>query len=511
MKVKHGVRLAAWAMVFSMACSEKTPDPLITVVPNIPAPFNLSVTLGASLSLTWEFDSETTYDEFVIYRAENAGALVKTGSAQVPPYVDSTIRAGNVYDYQVAGVSDGVEGKRSTTLTVVASFFAVTINAGDVFTNSRDVQLAFSAPGSTQLVRYAESANLDNEPWVSYTATQIFMLSAGDGAKTVYTQFTDQLGHETEVFSDDITLDTVAEIESATIPTAMPVSPGATLHFVVTPVGNELEGSATIDIENFGTPIVVRDDGELGDPAADDGIYQRDWVSPVSFRGTDLKIRAVFTDAAGNSSAGVELGEVLTFMDPPSAVFLQPATDSTITTISLRWTKSEDQNFANYEIFRDVTSGVSRETSTKVTDLFSADQVTHEDGGLEEGKQYFYVVYVVNDLNEVAGSNVRAASTDDVPPTAVVVDSISSIDTNRLTLTWSRNEDSDFAEYRIYRKTSPGVTEIPIDLVATITDRFVTFLDDTGLDTVANTYYYRVFVVDNGGNSTRSNEMASKP
>ena len=48
MKAKHGVRLAVWAMVFSMACSEKTPDPLITIVPNIPAPFNLSVTLGAS-------------------------------------------------------------------------------------------------------------------------------------------------------------------------------------------------------------------------------------------------------------------------------------------------------------------------------------------------------------------------------------------------------------------------------------------------------------------------------
>jgi hypothetical protein len=79
-----------------------------------------------------------------------------------------------------------------------------------------------------------------------------------------------------------------------------------------------------------------------------------------------------------------------------------------------------------------------------------------------------------------------------------------------LTLGWSRNEDTDFKEYRVYRSTSPGVTDQSLQ-VAVFTNRFQTFFDDSGLNTVANTYYYRVYVVDNAGNRTRSNEISSAP
>jgi hypothetical protein len=52
------------------------------------------------------------------------------------------------------------------------------------------------------------------------------------------------------------------------------------------------------------------------------------------------------------------------------------------------------------------------------------------------------------------------------------------------------------------------VTEASLE-VATISDQFQTFFDDSGLDTVNNTYYYRVYVFDKGGNSARSNEVSS--
>ena len=86
------------------------------------------------------------------------------------------------------------------------------------------------------------------------------------------------------------------------------------------------------------------------------------------------------------------------------------------------------------------------------------------------------------------------------PPSAIGVD--------RLTLTWSMYNNRDFQEYRIYRDTSPGVTTAST-LVTTIANRFQTFFDDSGLDTTANTYYYRVYVFDQGGNSARSNEVST--
>ena len=95
-------------------------------------------------------------------------------------------------------------------------------------------------------------------------------------------------------------------------------------------------------------------------------------------------------------------------------------------------------------------------------------------------------------------------------PTAVTLDDPSAVGATRLTLTWSRNPDTDFSQYRIYRSTSPGVTETSV-LVATIGDQELTWYDDTGIDTVGNTYYYRVLTYDLGGKFSRSNEVTTNP
>ena len=130
------------------------------------------------------------------------------------------------------------------------------------------------------------------------------------------------------------------------------------------------------------------------------------------------------------------------------------------------------------------------------------------DSNLDEAQGYYYIVYVVNDLDESAGSNVRLFNTVDLPPAPVVLDPPSSVGVDRLTLTWSVNNDTDFQHYKIYRSSSPGVTESDTE-VATITDRLTTFFDDSGLDTTANDYYYRVYVYDAAGNSSRSNEVTT--
>jgi fibronectin type 3 domain-containing protein len=499
------------AALLGAGCSDNSSEPVISV-PQIPVPFGLTAVIGVeNIVLTWQADTTFTYAKFVIYRSENNGnTWEKVGESTTRSFADSTIRTGVLYLYGVAGVnSSGVEGKRSTSLAVVASFFSMQINDGDVFTNSRNVFLRFSAPSGTQLVRFSEDPSLAGVAWQTYTPLiSSFILSAGDEAKHVFCQFTDSQGFTTATFSDTIILDTQAAVGATSFSPSSPLPLGVTIHFAVTPVGNELDGEARITIQSYPTTIFALDDGTNGDPVKDDGVYETNVTMPTSFRGVDLLVSARFVDAASNTSPSSEFAERMTFTDPPPPVTLFPAEDSTTTSISLRWSESADQNFDRYELYRSPTPTVDRATSPRVTTISTRTTTSFTNGGLDEAEIYYYRVYVVNDLEEFAGSNVRVAETADIPPQPVVLDEPSAVGADRLTLTWSRNDNTDFAEYRIYRAEAPGVTT-DSTLRATITDRFQTFFDDTGLDTTTKTYYYRVYVYDRGGNFARSNEVSA--
>jgi fibronectin type 3 domain-containing protein len=496
--------------LLTAGCSKDDNNP-IAPVPVIPVPTNLGAVIGQDrITLSWSADTTFAYNGFAVHRSEdNGGKWTKVGTSPTSPYADSTVRTGVVYLYAVSGInSAGVEGKRSSSLAVMASFFSVLINNGAIYTNQRNVTLRFSAPQGTQLVRFSEDPALTGEPWFDYQTTFAMALSNGDGSKSVYAEFTDQEGFTTESVADTIILDTESLIQSTSFSPGPPVQLGATLHFVVTPVNNELDGSAEISIETFPTKITALDDGTAGDPIKNDGVYETDFTMPQSFRGVDLIVSAIFTDAAGNRSDVAEFSDRLSFTDPPAAVTLFPPEDSTTTSVSLRWSESNDPNFDRYEIYRDQSPSVDKTVSPRVATIPLSTTTIFTDNGLQEAETYYYLVYVVNDLEECTGSNIRMAQTEDIPPTPVVLDPPSSVGPDRLTLTWSMNNDTDFQEYKIFRDTSPGVTEASLE-VATISDQFQTFFDDSGLDTVNNTYYYRVYVFDKGGNSARSNEVSS--
>jgi fibronectin type 3 domain-containing protein len=176
--------------------------------------------------------------------------------------------------------------------------------------------------------------------------------------------------------------------------------------------------------------------------------------------------------------------------------------------ITIRWEESLETDFAAYLIYRDTQTGVTDDPTLFVRGLDFKSQTTYPDSDLDQGVTYYYRIYVSNDLGETAGSNEISASTFDALPVPVVLSDPSAVGSNRLTLEWTINPDSDFSEYRIYRATSPGVTDTS-QLVSVLTDREITWFDDTGLDTGANSYYYRVLVYDSGGQYSRSNEVTT--
>ncbi|HER43614.1 MAG TPA: hypothetical protein ENO08_04055 [Candidatus Eisenbacteria bacterium] len=425
-------------------------------------------------------------------------------------YTDANLVNGRVYYYSAAAVLDGpIEGPQSDQIPAVPSVYSIMINGGTEVTGSRSVTLELTGPSTTALMKIGHDPDLAGAVWESYASTRGWLLEEGDGLKTVYALFQDAGGATSPVTSVSITLDTYAEITDLDISGTPPFEPGATLHFIMKVADGETGGEAWVRIEGFSLQIPLFDDGNGGDPAAEDGLYETSYRMPISIRGYDLAVTGEFQDAAGNRAIPYEMEESISFTDPPEPVYLFGSIDSTTSSITMRWEPSEEEHITGYRIYRDTSSGVDEAADLLVTTITGPAQSTFTDRELMEGETYYYRVFVVNDLDETAGSNEKAASTFDAYPDPVLLDSLSSIGDDRLTLTWSRNDNTDFAEYRIHRSTSPGVTESSL-LVATIAERDITFFDDSGLDTEANIYYYRVYVFDRGGNSSRSNEMSTE-
>lgn len=90
------------------------------------------------------------------------------------------------------------------------------------------------------------------------------------------------------------------------------------------------------------------------------------------------------------------------------------------------------------------------------------------------------------------------------PPVAVATLTVSNPTASSLDLSWTKNLDTDFAAYKIYRSTAAGVTT-GSTLVTTITANTQTTYPDSGL-VPGTTYYYRIYVTNTRDLYTGSRE-----
>ena len=485
--------------------------PLEVPEENLQPPLGISTITGnRQVVLSW-----SSVDEAVSYRLYRSASLgdvwVMIAETADTFYVDEDVSNGIEYLYAVSSVgSTGLESSRSEESPATPSVYSMLINGGLEYTGSTTVVLNLTAPSTTTVMMLSNEEQPVSPVWETFSPTRTWILPVGDGPKTVYATFQDGTGAFSPIVSATIELDTYAGIEELEItPEPYNYEVGATVHIAMGVEGDETGGQAYVEFENLATDVVLFDDGMGGDPVAGDGRYEADYTFPSFFRGTDLVVAGHFTDRAGNGAVPRELDGRLSFTDPPEGVQLIGAIDSTVNMITIRWEQSTEENFAAYRIYRDTNEGVTDDPALFVQGLDFQSQTTYPDGSLEQGVTYYYRIYVVNDLGEATGSNEISASTFDALPVPVTLSDPSAVGPDRLTLQWTINSDSDFAEYRIYRALSPGVTEAS-SLVTVITDRETTWFDDTGLDTAANLYYYRVMVYDRGGQSNRSNEVSTE-
>jgi hypothetical protein len=170
----------------------------------------------------------------------------------------------------------------------------------------------------------------------------------------------------------------------------------------------------------------------------------------------------------------------------------------------LRWSESQEADFASYRVFR--AEGTSVSVSDRlITTITSSKTMEYTDEDVVEGKTYAYLVAVRTGSGLESGSDpVQVAVPNLRTPSAVTLNEPGAVTSDRIALDWTRSDARDFSAYRVHRNRSGAVSDAD-SMVAEITNIDRTFLDDSGLQ--ENTeYFYRVYVVDQGGLSSRSNE-----
>ena len=363
---------------------------------------------------------------------------------------------------------------------------------------------------NTRHVILSEDSLFGDASWQTFSGSKSFTLSFGDGPKYVYAKFRDQDGNETfNSYWDDILLDTQASIASVTENTlGQTKTAGNIIHFTIN--AGETEGTAKVDLGTI-RDLQLYDDGTHGDGFVNDGLYELDYVVPNDVEVKDAVVTGRFTDAAGNSAPSKTASGKVTILKAPDAVnlFTPFAVTGSYSSITLNWSASNEADFASYRIYRSTSAGVNLNSSL-IANLTAKSTTTYTDTALSETTWYHYRIFVFDANILSAGSNEDSVRTNpNTPPTAVVLAAPAKVDSTRLKLVWTQNTDSDFASYRIFRSTSPGVDSLD-PLVTVINQAGTTTFTDENL-TTGQAYYYKVLVYDQKGLAAESNEVSGTP
>lgn len=489
--------------VLAVSCSRyiDSRDPVRSLPEAGPVPYNVQVHINdRSVTLAWQVADTAAVSKYRVYVADSTAAnyLLTDSTTELQATV-SNLLVNQKYFFRIASVSSaGLESPRSEAVSARVSLLSITISDNNEFTNSRDVLVGINGPPTTTHVILSEDPAFSDAVFEAYAPLQNFHLTDGDGEKIVYgkLQFAD--GSESgELLSDDIILDTRTFIESVEFsPSGMTFSTGDTVYFELTAV--ETHGQAWVLFTGV-SRVNLYDDGTGTDNAPNDRIYSGYYVVQSGFNLLDGLVTGRFTDAAGNSADPVVATEVLNISTPALPVNLTVAPLSTYE-VHLSWTRSVSTNFATYRVYRATDASVDN-TSELLTTIASQATTSYTDSTLDDATEYFYRVYVYDNLGLFAASNIDSATTlVNTPPEPVEFFATNGTDSTA-ELVWTPSEHHDYASYRIFRSDVPDVTTTD-ELVVLITSRSTTsFLYDPPS---AGTFFCRIYVYDRHGAATGS-------
>jgi fibronectin type 3 domain-containing protein len=493
-----------------LSCERQIPGPISpprqVSVP--PTPANIQATVGDRIVfLSWDISDTANILLYRVYLSDSTETNyelfdeVQGTSAEVTNLQNSTL-----YYFRVAAVSrTRFEGYPSISVSAVPDLYAIIINSGDSYTNSRDISLTLVAPIDTRHMQISDNPAFDGAAWESFAVSRPWEMPPGDGSFTIYARYRDRTDNVTSnYYSDNITLDTEAIIDSVKFsPVGAPLSPGDLIHFKL--FTDEIDGQAAIVIGSGQAEIVLYDDGSRGDIIADDGIYAGDLIVGNNLDFENAAVVGNLLDRAGNRAAQLRCRDNVTVRRAPDPVSIYSITNESgrYDRLILNWNSSTAADFAQYRIFRAIVAGVDS-SDFLVRSLTSPSATSLTDTGLVQNTTYYYRVYVIDNTGLWAGSNeAHASTTPNTPPDGVVIFPIVAVPGthDQLDITWSACTDQDFLRYTLYRSENNQVDTL--DALVFASDSEERFTDN---DLSSNTsYYYRIRSLDRAGNFAWSN------
>ncbi len=471
-----------------------------------PVPEGLQIIHASNgLNLAWQISDSSNIRYFKIYTADTVNGEYRfLDSTNAFSILLSGLTDGKAYFFKVSAVVKGpVEGAKSSTIATRPGIIAVVINNDDKYTRNQNVTLTFVVPVTANLVQVAPDSAFAGAQWQAFAPSFSDNLTSGDGTKRVYARFQFADGSQSDKgVSDSIILDTRAFIDSTYFTTTAPnpKAGDAATFFVVT---HESGGAASISFANV-SQLKCFDDGTNGDITANDGIYTRRFVIPSDLQVTNGLVTGNFQDAAGNAADPRSALTKINIIQTPATVTLTAIAESS-SAIRLSWSLSNDNDFAAYEIFRSTTATVT--TGSQLVAIIPSNSTTSIiDTNLNASTAYFYRVFVFNNSGLSTPSNMVSDTTlINLAPTAVQL--ASRTDGTSTILTWTVNNDADFASYQIFRDTLATVSNSTSRLLTIINSQGTTTFTDTRPDTTK--FNYKIFVYDKQGLFTGSNQVSA--
>jgi fibronectin type 3 domain-containing protein len=480
-------------------------------LPVAPSPATgLSISIGdGELILTWSADAEAgEVDQYMIYRSDTTASRFKLlDSAEAATYTDLDVQNGIPYYYSISVVSkSGLEGDRSRSVAAVPGVFSIRINRDAEYTSTREITVNADFPSGTSHIMLSNTAGFVGATrWIGISESVEWTLMDIDGIRSVYAKFKMQDGNESaDIFSDDITLDRKAIISSLTADDGGAVLDEGDVIELLMATG-EKGGEAFASIPVFGD-VELFDNGLGGDAVANDGTYELDFSVPPGLEFEEGTITGNFTDAAGNQAPQATVDHTVTIRSAPQAVslYLNGAFEDRI---EVAWTMSPDEDFAGYRLYRADSQDVTT-NSLLIGAFSSASQMSAEDTNVTPATTYYYRIFVSDQSGLTTASNsLQTRTAENKAPSPVVV-AHEKTDSTTYKLTWTRNRDSDFESYRIYRSKTTPVTDDVGNLLTIIGSQSTTTY--SGSDD-GETYYYVIYVYDKFGLASEGSDVVPVP
>ncbi|MHB8173876.1 MAG: Ig-like domain repeat protein [Nitrospirota bacterium] len=190
----------------------------------------------------------------------------------------------------------------------------INIDGNASFTNNASVTLSISADDLNGItgMEICNDGNFDTVSWKSFTTSENWTLSAGDGEETVYARFMDPAGNISDTCSASILLDTTSPLVNITDIQPSDVLSGPSFNIT----GTAWDGGSGLNkIEiSFGNGVWT--EVEAGQPASGTANWNYLWNLPLS---GSFTIGARATDNAGNVSAIDSVSVTINNISPAAA------------------------------------------------------------------------------------------------------------------------------------------------------------------------------------------------